>query len=104
VIAWRFARRVRVRHIRRGIRAVAAGAAVILVLLVARAVMISSYAAGVQAAGRAAVPIAAVQGAAVIAIVAGITVPAWFPALAPKVHPFRPGFRCIARLLSIRVI
>jgi hypothetical protein len=82
VIAWRFARRVRVRHIRWGMRAGAAGAAVILVLVLARAAMITSYAAGVQAAGWAA-PIAVVQGAAVIAIVAGTTAPAWFPALAP---------------------
>jgi len=82
VIAWRFARRVRVRHIRWGIRAIAAGAAVILVLVVARAVMISCYASGMQAAGRAASPIAAIQGAAVIAIVAGTTAQAWFPALA----------------------
>ena len=82
VIAWRFARRVQVRHVRWGMRAVAAGAAVVLVLLPARAVMISSYAVGVQAAGRAASPIAAAQGAAVIAIVAGITASAWFPALA----------------------
>ena len=78
VIAWR----VRVPHIRWGMRAVAAGAAAILVLVLARAVMISSYAAGVRAAGRAAPPIAAAQGAAVIAIVAGTTAPAWSPALA----------------------
>lgn len=83
VIAWRFACRVPVRHIRWGMRAVAAGAAAILVLVLARAVMISSCAAGWEAAGRAAAPIAAVQGAAVITIVAGITAPAWFPALAP---------------------
>jgi len=87
VIAWQFAGRVRVRHVRWGMRAVAAGAAAILVLVLARAAMITSYAAGVRAAGRAASPIAAVQGVAVIAIVAGATASAWFPALA------RPGRR-----------
>lgn len=82
VIAWRFAGRVRVRHIRWGMRAVASGAAVILVLVLARAVMISSYAAGEQAVRRAATPIAVAQGTAVVWIVAGTTASAWFPSLA----------------------
>ena len=82
VIAWRFAGRVRVRHVRWGMRAVAAGAAAELALILARAAMVTSDAAGGQAAGRAAAPIAAAQGAAVISILAGTTASAWFPPLA----------------------
>ena len=81
VLAWRFSGRVRVRHIRWGMRAVAAGAAAVLVLILARAAMIGSYAAGGQAAGRAATAIAAAQGAAVISIVAGTMTSAWYPPL-----------------------
>ena len=52
VIAWRFSRRLRVRHIRWGMRAVAAGAAAELAPIMARAAMIGSYAAREEAAGR----------------------------------------------------
>jgi hypothetical protein len=81
VIAWQFSRRVRIRHIRWGMRAVAAGAAAEAGLILARAVMISSYAAGEQAAGRAAPAIAVTQAAAVLSVVAGTTACAWVPAL-----------------------
>jgi hypothetical protein len=81
VIAWRFSRRVRVWHIRWGMCAVAAGAAAELALILARAAMIGSYAAGEEAAGRAATAIATVQGVAVISIVAGTTASAWYPPL-----------------------
>ena len=81
VIAWRFSHRVRVRHIRWGMRAVAAEAAAELALILARAAMIGSYAAGEEAAGRAATAIAAAQGVAVILIVAGTTASAWYPSL-----------------------
>lgn len=43
--------------------------------------MIGSYAAGDEAAGRAAAAIAATQGVAVISIVAGTTASAWYPPL-----------------------
>ena len=81
VIAWRFSRRVRVWHIRWGMRAVAAGAAAEFALILARAAMIGSYAGGEEAAGRAATAIAAAQAAAVISIVAGTTASAWYPPL-----------------------
>ena len=84
VIAWRFSRRVRVWHIRWGMRAVAAGAAAELALILARAAMIGSYAAGDEAAGRASTAIAAAQGVAVISIVAGTTVSAWYPPLSRR--------------------
>jgi hypothetical protein len=84
VIAWRFSCRVRVWHIRWGMRAVAAGAAAELALILARAAMIGSYAAGDEAAGRAATAIAAAQGVAVISIVAGTTVSAWYPPLSRR--------------------
>jgi hypothetical protein len=81
VIAWRFSRRVRVGHIRWGMRAVAAGAAAEFALILARAAMVGSYAVGEEAAGRAATAIAAAQAAAVISIVAGTTASAWYPPL-----------------------
>jgi hypothetical protein len=81
VIALSFSRRVRVGPIRWGMRAVAAGAAAELGLILARAAMIASYAAGEQAAGRAATAIAVAQGAAVISVIAGTTASAWVPAL-----------------------
>jgi hypothetical protein len=84
VIAWQFSCRVRVWHIRWGMRAVAAGAAAELALILARAAMIGSYAAGDEAAGRPATAIAAAQGAAVISIVAGTTVSAWYPPLSRR--------------------
>jgi hypothetical protein len=81
VIAWRFSRRVRVWHIRWGMRAVAAGAAAEFALILARAAMIGSYAGGEEAAGRAATAIAAAQAVAMISIVAGTTASAWYPPL-----------------------
>lgn len=82
-----------VRHIRWGMRAVAAGAAAEFGLILARAAMIGSYAAGEDAAGRAAPAIAGAQGAVVILIVAGIMASAWFPALSRPATcaPRRPG-------------
>ena len=81
VIAWRFSRRVRIWHIRWGMRAVAAGAAAEFALILARAAMIGSYAGGKEAAGRAATAIAAAQAVAMILIVAGTTASAWYPPL-----------------------
>jgi hypothetical protein len=81
VIAWRFSRRVRIWHIRWGMRAVAAGAAVEFALILARAAMIGSYAGGEESAGRVATAIGAAQAAAVISIVAGTTTSAWYPPL-----------------------
>jgi hypothetical protein len=77
-IARRFSRRIQVRHYRLGMRAVAAGAAVGLVLILARAALTGSYAAGGPVPGWADGTVSAGQGAAVIAMVAGMTSPAWF--------------------------
>jgi hypothetical protein len=76
-IARRFSRRIRVRHLRLGMRAVAAGAAASLALILARAALIGGSLAGSQLPGSATGTVSAAQGAAAIAMVAGMTASAW---------------------------
>jgi hypothetical protein len=82
VLAWRCARRIPVRYIDVGMRAVAVAAIAELALIVARAAEIIADLSGTPAPGWEIAGVGAAQGIAIIAIIAGVTVTAWFPAVA----------------------
>jgi hypothetical protein len=81
LLSWRSARRIKVLHMRAGMRAVTAGAAAALAAALTRAA-----AAGCHLRGETGPPAgvaAALQAAAVILLCAGATAPAWWTAAAP---------------------
>ena len=79
VLAWRCARRIPVRYIDVGMRAVAVAAIAELALIAARAGEVIEAVRGVPAPGAEAVVVGAAQGVAVIAVITGVTATAWFP-------------------------
>lgn len=81
VTAWRFSGRVRMSHIRLGLRAVAGGAAGELGLVLARAGAVSARASGVLVPGWAATGVAVAMPLAAVVVVAGTTSSAWVPPL-----------------------
>lgn len=81
VLAWRCARRIPVRYIDVGMGAVAVAAIVELALITARAGEVVAAVRGVPAPGAEAAWVGAAQGVAVIAVITGVTVTAWFPAV-----------------------
>lgn len=81
VLAWRCSQRIPVRHVGLGMRAVATAAAAELVLILARSAEIIMAACGIRAWGPGLTVVDAAQGVAVIQVIAGATVPAWFPAI-----------------------
>jgi hypothetical protein len=78
-LAWRCARRIPVRYIDVGMRAVAVAAIAELALIAARADEVVEAVRGVPAPGAEAAGVGAAQGVAVIAVIAGVTATAWFP-------------------------
>jgi hypothetical protein len=78
-LAWRCARRIPVRYIDVGMRAVAVAAIAELALIAARAGEVVEAVRGVPAPGAEAAGVGAAQGVAVIAVIAGVTATAWFP-------------------------
>jgi hypothetical protein len=81
-LAWRCSRRIPVRHIEVGMRAVAVAAAAELALILARSAEIITVGCGAPAWGAGSTAVEAAQGIAVIQVIVGATVPAWFPAAA----------------------
>ena len=79
VLAWRCARRIPVRYIDVGMRAVAVAAVAELALITARADEVVAAVRGAPAPGAEAVVVGAAQGVAVIAVITGVTATAWFP-------------------------
>jgi Family of unknown function (DUF6545) len=80
-LAWRCARRVPVRHIDIGMRAVASAAVAELALILARSAALVVAASGRPVAEPEIAAVAVAQGIAVILFIAGATVTAWFPVL-----------------------
>jgi hypothetical protein len=81
-LAWRCSRRIPVRHINLGMRAVAAAAVAELALILARSAAIIVASSGVPVAGPEIAGLALAQAVLVIQIIVGATVSAWFPAVA----------------------
>lgn len=81
VLAWRCSRRIAVRYIDMGMRAVAMGVAAELALILARAAEVGAAACGASAYTPVVYMVGVAQGLAVIQVIAGATVPAWFPAV-----------------------
>lgn len=82
VLAWRCARRIPVLYIDVGMRAVSVAAVAELAVTVARASEITAAMSGMPATGQETAGVYAAQGIALIVIIAGVTVTAWFPAVA----------------------
>ena len=78
-LAWRCARRIPVRYIDVGMRAVAVAAVAELALIAARADEIVAAVRGVSSPGAEAAGVGAAQGVVVIAVITGVTATAWFP-------------------------
>jgi hypothetical protein len=89
VLAWRCARRIPVRYIDMGMRAVATGAIAELALIVARVAEIIADVSGTPAPGPEIAGVGTAQGLAIIACIAGVTVTAWFPAVASGMLQWR---------------
>jgi hypothetical protein len=85
-LAWRCSARIPVRHVAMGMRAVGAGAAAGIVLLLARSAEVVMAAYRVSACGPRPAAAGMAQGIVVILVIAGVTVPAWFPAAASAVR------------------
>jgi hypothetical protein len=80
-LAWRCSRRIPVRYIDMGMRTVAVGAAAEFALILVTAAEVSTAVCGVSAFAPVVNVVAVAQGVAVIQVIAGATVPAWFPAV-----------------------
>jgi hypothetical protein len=88
-LAWRCARQIPVRYIDMGMRAVATAAVAELGLIVARAAEIIAAVSGMPAPGPETAGVGMAQGIVIIAGIAGITVTAWFPAVASGMLQWR---------------
>ena len=80
-LGWQCSRRIRVRHISAGMRAVSSAAAVQLVLVLARSAAIIGRSSGTPLAEPEMVAIASAQAVAAIQLIGGATVSVWFPVL-----------------------
>ena len=80
-LGWQCSRRIRVRHISAGMRAVSSAAAVQLVLVLPRSAAIIGRSSGTPLAEPEMVAIASAQAVAAIQLIGGATVSAWFPVL-----------------------
>ena len=89
VLAWRCARRIPVRYIDMGMRVVTVAAVAELGLIVARAAEIIAAVSGMPAPGPEIAGVGMAQGIVIIAVIAGITVTAWFPVVASGMLQWR---------------
>ncbi len=86
ILAWHCSRRIPVRHIDAGMQAVATAAVAELAVVVIRAAVIIVATSGVRVTGPEIAGIALAQGIAILLMIGGVTVGAWFPVLASAVR------------------